>query len=68
MRTCQVGTSILEVYAPRHIRVGSVYAHKKMHDKISEYEEDNNTMSILPENNQGQKVEQGVHLTSHCRG
>ena len=45
MRTYQVGTSNLEVYAPLHIHFGSVYAHKKLQTKLSEYEEDNDTMS-----------------------
>ena len=45
MRTYQVRTSNFEVYAPWHINVGSVYAHKKLQTKNSEYDEDNNTMS-----------------------
>ena len=38
MSTYQVGTSNFEVYAPRHIHVGSVYDHKKLQTKVSEYE------------------------------
>ena len=45
MRTYQVGTSRFEVHAPRHIRVKSVYAHKRLYTKLSEYAEDNITMS-----------------------
>ena len=45
MRNYQVDTSNFEVYALRHIHVGSVHAHKKVQTKISEHEEDNNTMS-----------------------
>ena len=37
MRTYQVGTSNFEVHSPRHIHVGSVYAHKQLQTKISEY-------------------------------
>ena len=44
MLTYQVGTSNFEVYDPRHIHVGSVYAHKKLQTNISEYEEDKNKM------------------------
>ena len=40
MCTYQVGTSKFEVYAPRHIHVGSVYTHKQFQTKNSEYEED----------------------------
>ena len=49
MRTYQVGTSNFEVHAPRHIHVGSGYAHKKLQIKISEYEEDKNTMNEMIE-------------------
>ena len=41
MRTYQVGTSNFEAHAPRHIHVGSVYDHKQLQTKISEYAEDN---------------------------
>ena len=44
MRTYQVGPSSFEVRAPRHIHVESVYAHKQLQTKISEYEEDNKIM------------------------
>ena len=49
MRTYQVGTSNFEVHAPRHIHVGSGYAHKKLQIKIPEYEEDKNTMNEMIE-------------------
>ena len=45
MCTYQVGTSKSEVHAPRYIHVESVYVHKQLQTKISEYEEDNNKIS-----------------------
>ena len=44
MRTYQVGNSKFEVHSPQNIHVESVYAHKQFQTKISEYEEDKNTM------------------------
>ena len=44
MHTYQVGTSNFEVYAPRHIHVGYVYAQKRLYTKLSGYAEDNITM------------------------
>ena len=37
MCTYQVGILNFEVYAPRHIHVSSVYSHKKVQTKFSEY-------------------------------
>ena len=45
MRTYKFGTLKFGVHAPRHIHVGYIYAHKKFQTKLSEYAQDNNTIS-----------------------
>ena len=45
----QFGPSKFEVHDPQHIYVKSVYAHKQLQTKMSEYEEDNNKMRKIIE-------------------
>ena len=45
IRNHQVGNLNFELYAPQHIHVSSIYAHKQLHTKLFEHEEDKNTMS-----------------------